>query len=203
MTTIQSLAGQLWVQHRGWSLVQFLWQGTMIAFLFAIVRAMLRNRIGAQARYAMACGTLGLMVATPFLTFLARLGSTSQFAWRGTAADAGRTCLNSPRIRCRCQASPWREFSATDHVAAFARVYEGGSSPIQAVDVTVRLTSDHDLVISDSTRKIAPERFRADRSADVEFALPVDRLAAGSYLLSYTTNLDKTTANRSVRFAIR
>lgn len=93
MTTIQTLAGQLWVEHLGWSLVQFLWQGTVIAFLFAIVRAALRRKIGAQGRYAMACATLGVMVATPVLTFLARLGVAPALPWRHTTSGVDRTLL--------------------------------------------------------------------------------------------------------------
>ncbi len=55
----------------GWTLLHFLWQGTVIAAVLAAVRAIVGRSIGAQARYAMACVALGAMTVAPVLTYLA------------------------------------------------------------------------------------------------------------------------------------
>jgi bla regulator protein BlaR1 len=53
----------------GWALVQFLWQGAVVAALLATALGLLRDR-SAHARYLAACAALGLMAACPFLTLL-------------------------------------------------------------------------------------------------------------------------------------
>ncbi len=81
MTAIQGLSDQAWVQQLGWTLVQFLWQGTVIVLLFAAVRRLLRPRVSAHARYVLACGALALMVAAPVCTFLVRVNVPIAPAW--------------------------------------------------------------------------------------------------------------------------
>jgi beta-lactamase regulating signal transducer with metallopeptidase domain len=65
------LLPQSWVPNLGWALIQFLWQGTLLAVLFAAARAALGGVLSSQARYVLACGTLSAMVAAPVLTFIA------------------------------------------------------------------------------------------------------------------------------------
>jgi beta-lactamase regulating signal transducer with metallopeptidase domain len=62
---------QPWVVHLGWTLLHFLWQGTLIAIVFAVARALLSRALTAHARYCMACATLGAMTAAPVLTYIA------------------------------------------------------------------------------------------------------------------------------------
>ena len=69
MKTISLLLSQPWVRQLGWTLIQFLWQGTMISILFAVSRRLLGRTLSAQARYLFACGTLAAMTAAPVLTF--------------------------------------------------------------------------------------------------------------------------------------
>jgi uncharacterized protein (TIGR03435 family) len=52
----------------GWTLVHFLWQGALIAAVYAAVR---RFVAAANGRYLLACGALALMVAAPVATWLA------------------------------------------------------------------------------------------------------------------------------------
>ena len=54
------------VMRLGWSLVHFLWQGALIAGIYAAVRCFLT---GANARYVLACATLALMMAAPVTTW--------------------------------------------------------------------------------------------------------------------------------------
>jgi len=70
MSTLELLWRQPWMVRAGWTLVHFLWQGTLIAVLFAIVRALAGRSMAARGRYLLACLTLGLLTVTPPLTFL-------------------------------------------------------------------------------------------------------------------------------------
>jgi len=60
-----------WVTRAGWTLVHFLWQGSIVAVLLAAVRALAGRRFSARGRYALSCAALALMAAAPALTFLA------------------------------------------------------------------------------------------------------------------------------------
>ena len=93
MSAMQNLLTQTWVQHLGWTLVQFLWQGTLIALLFATLRVLFRGRMTAHGRYNLACSALGLMVAAPVLTFLLRLSVPIAPAWPVPAPDTWRSVL--------------------------------------------------------------------------------------------------------------
>jgi beta-lactamase regulating signal transducer with metallopeptidase domain len=73
MNTIRLLFAQPWVDRLGWTLLHFLWQGALIAGLFAIARLFARKP---GARYALGCIALVAMVAAPFVTF-GIAGSTS------------------------------------------------------------------------------------------------------------------------------
>jgi len=69
MTTMQILTGPL-AQAIGWALLHLLWQATIVAGILAAALALIPRR-SASARYAAACGALGLV----FLMFIAT-------AWR-------------------------------------------------------------------------------------------------------------------------
>ena len=56
-----------WIDLAGWTLVHFVWQGAAIASIATIVLGLLRSR-SPQARYAVACAALALMLATPVVT---------------------------------------------------------------------------------------------------------------------------------------
>ena len=51
----------------GWTLIHFLWEGTLIAALFALSQTMLR-RASANSRYLGGCGAMLLMLAAPLAT---------------------------------------------------------------------------------------------------------------------------------------
>jgi Zn-dependent protease with chaperone function len=67
---ITEVLSQLWVQMLGWTLLHFLWQGTVMAILYAAARAALGRSISAQGRYTLASLTLGILTAAPAATFL-------------------------------------------------------------------------------------------------------------------------------------
>src|SRR5467141_1510733 len=77
----------------GWTLLHFIWQGAALAALFAVAMAACRS---AAARYALAVGTLALMMASPMITFAwlqretipaVRSGAQGSLPWVGTAAQ--------------------------------------------------------------------------------------------------------------------
>lgn len=57
-----------WMLDFGWTLVHFLWQGALIAFVIAIVLRLLRQN-KAQTRYLVGCIGLGMMAIAPMITF--------------------------------------------------------------------------------------------------------------------------------------
>jgi beta-lactamase regulating signal transducer with metallopeptidase domain len=68
MTAFQNILSQEIVQRIGWTLVHFIWQGTAIAFVVAIVLAFLRNK-SSNFRYATAFIALILMAVAPLITY--------------------------------------------------------------------------------------------------------------------------------------
>src|ERR1035438_7500150 len=64
------LPSQFWVQKLGWTLLHFLWQGTVIAVVYALIRRLTRRSLSAPGRYALACLALAAMAVTPPITFL-------------------------------------------------------------------------------------------------------------------------------------
>ncbi len=53
----------------GWTLIDFVWQGAIVALFLAIVKAALKNRT-ANLRYLASCAAMLLMLALPLITFV-------------------------------------------------------------------------------------------------------------------------------------
>jgi beta-lactamase regulating signal transducer with metallopeptidase domain len=69
MNTSPVFLAQPLVARLGWTLLHFLWQGALIAALFAALRGLTGRWMSARARYAVACVGLTLMALAPILTF--------------------------------------------------------------------------------------------------------------------------------------
>ncbi len=93
MNALHSIPAAAWVQHLGWTLIQFLWQGTLIAVLFATARGLLRDRMTAHARYLLACGTLVVMVMAPGLTLAVHVSVPLRPAWPVPSPDSWQSVL--------------------------------------------------------------------------------------------------------------
>jgi beta-lactamase regulating signal transducer with metallopeptidase domain len=85
----------------GWTLLHFLWQGAALAALFAVTVAACRSAV---ARYALAVGALGLMMASPVITFMwlqretnpaVRPGAPAGLPGVGTAGQRVNAAANS------------------------------------------------------------------------------------------------------------
>jgi beta-lactamase regulating signal transducer with metallopeptidase domain len=57
------------IETLGWTLLHFLWQGTLIALILAVLVWLLRNR-HPSLRYLLACASLAFMLACPIITYL-------------------------------------------------------------------------------------------------------------------------------------
>jgi uncharacterized protein (TIGR03435 family) len=68
MNAIQLLSAQPWVERLGWTLLHFLWQGVLIAAVYAATRKWLARSAGPHARFVLACAALATMAAAPLIT---------------------------------------------------------------------------------------------------------------------------------------
>src|SRR5437763_4830050 len=68
MNAMQILASQPWMERLGVTLLHFLWQGLVIAILYAAARRVARTS-SPQARYLLACGALATLIAAPLVTW--------------------------------------------------------------------------------------------------------------------------------------
>ena len=72
MIAIDEMLQQPFGQAIGWALLQFVWQGTLIAMLTAAPLAALR-RSGADVRYVVSTIALAVMLTTPVVTVVQTL----------------------------------------------------------------------------------------------------------------------------------
>jgi uncharacterized protein (TIGR03435 family) len=105
MNAIQILSSQPWVERLGWTLVHFLWQGSLIAALYAGARKAVKRIASPNTRYLLACAALALMMAAPLLTWslVSPSGAVADSAYRlrnvpTAASSVGATDL-SPSLR--------------------------------------------------------------------------------------------------------
>jgi beta-lactamase regulating signal transducer with metallopeptidase domain len=88
----------------GWTLVHFLWQGAVVAGLFAIVARLIRER-SSEMKYAVASGTLVLLALLPVATFLT-LAPTPQPVAKVSVATAVRAASGQKVIIQYVKAPP-------------------------------------------------------------------------------------------------
>jgi hypothetical protein len=97
-----------------------------------------------------------------------------------------------------------RRFGRADEVTAFFRVYQGGNASLSPVVVSVRVLDDQGAAVVDVSDSLDVNRFGTNRAADYLFRLPLDRLAAGQYLLTIEARRpDRVTPKRDVPFSVR
>jgi VWFA-related protein len=96
-----------------------------------------------------------------------------------------------------------RDFLPSDDIAAFARVYQGGTSPIVPVSVVVEISDAQDAVVYTNAIGLDPAAFGEDRSAPVELDVPLERLSHGPFLLTVTARTPGRSARREVLFEMQ
>jgi len=89
MNSIHILSAQPWVERLGSTLLHFLWQGILIAALYAGTRKWIARSSAPNVHYMLACAALALMAAAPVVLepaapagARARRGILSQTAFR-------------------------------------------------------------------------------------------------------------------------
>ena len=109
MTVIQTVFHEAWVARLGWTLLHFLWQGTLIAAVLAVVRGLPGRRPAAQFQYTAACIAMVMMTLAPVATFFVLSGSsaaqTAELAWPATQALTAAPALPLP------DPTPWERMS--------------------------------------------------------------------------------------------
>jgi uncharacterized protein (TIGR03435 family) len=78
MNAIQILAIEPWVERLGITLLDFLWQGAIIAAIYGAARRWGARAMGANSRYFLACAALTAMAIAPVVTWLLLRGPTPE-----------------------------------------------------------------------------------------------------------------------------
>jgi hypothetical protein len=94
-----------------------------------------------------------------------------------------------------------RSFTASQQVSAFLRLYQGGTRPLASVPLRVEVIDGNDAVVMDRRQEVTPTQFTAARTANILVPIPVDRLAAGEYLLRIADALSGA-VHRETRFRV-
>ncbi len=84
---IQILGAQLWVERLGMTLLHSLWQGAIIAAIYAAARKRGARTLGPNGRYALACAALTAMAIAPVATWM---------LLRGPAAESVAVTFTAP-----------------------------------------------------------------------------------------------------------
>jgi uncharacterized protein (TIGR03435 family) len=102
MNAIQLFPAQPWVERLGATLLHFLWQGVLVAAVYAAARRWTARASGPNVRYTLACAALAVMAAAPVLTWsLLRPAAPDPVAvsFAAPASAAARTAVrNVPAI---------------------------------------------------------------------------------------------------------
>ena len=92
-----------------------------------------------------------------------------------------------------------RQFSGAEQASAFFRIYQGGKAALTTVALRVRIANERDELVMDRTTDVAAETFDAQRTADINIALPLARLSKGNYLLT----VEAGEVRRAARFEVK
>jgi VWFA-related protein len=96
-----------------------------------------------------------------------------------------------------------RQFGKSDTATAFVRVYQRRKDAGGPVNVTARVIDASARPVFEDAATLPAERFSSDRAADYRLQLPVERLAAGEYLLTIDAKQGEHAARRGLRFTIK
>jgi VWFA-related protein len=97
-----------------------------------------------------------------------------------------------------------RTFRRTSRVVVFARVYQGGKSPLAPVNLTASILDDHDAKVFDQAQHLGADQFDPKaRAADYRLEMPLRDLSPGAHVLIVETTLGKETARRDLVFEMR
>jgi VWFA-related protein len=97
-----------------------------------------------------------------------------------------------------------RDFSVSDRVSLFARIYQGGAGPLLPVTVTTEVVDARDEVQSSSSVVMEPGAFDEGRSLAHHVEVPVRGLRPGPYLVGLAVRLPSGfTSRKDILIRIR
>jgi len=105
----------------GWTLLHFVWQGAALAAVFAVAMTLCRS---ASARYAVAAGTLVLMMASPVVTFSWILRQTNPAVRPGARGFSLLPEMQAQNVAAAQSGAPAAE-SGTEQSKAMLWLVEG------------------------------------------------------------------------------
>ncbi len=108
MNTAVPLLSSPMVHHLGWTLIHFLWQGAVVAAVYAALRHMLRGKSPA-VRYHLAMGTLAVMAALPVITFIHLSHMPAGAAVNGTPQMLASTTVSGTSHAVASPLSPFEQ----------------------------------------------------------------------------------------------
>jgi beta-lactamase regulating signal transducer with metallopeptidase domain len=133
MTSLSNWLSPTAMHSLGWTLLHFLWQGTAVAALAAVLMTLCRR---ASARYVLAVAALALMLATPIATFFfftssgeAVSATSAQVAEshpKATSNVSARTSSGFSRLSPSLDTLPWLVEAWLLGVAFFSLRSAGG-----------------------------------------------------------------------------
>lgn len=138
-----------------------------------------RLRLGARNRTLQQSGSVFLDVDVP--DFSRERLSLSGLVL-ATSAAPKQAVIPGMRSTLPIAVSTLREFSGSDTVTGFLRVYQGNSEDVRPVEASMSVVDTRGTSIDAAKRTILGEHF-SRHSADLSFPVPVDRLASGRYIL--------------------
>jgi len=117
MNALETLLSKPLFQALGWALVHFIWQGALVALLYAGLASALRRR-AANVRYAVACAAMLLMLALPAATGFIIAQSAPQESAAATATPSAAITFDSRRQAITNGTTPFVGFGASQSVPA-------------------------------------------------------------------------------------
>jgi VWFA-related protein len=98
-----------------------------------------------------------------------------------------------------------RAFTASDRVTAVLTVYQGARGMLSPVTLSTQIVNDHDAVVNTTAETLAVDRFFSvlGRRAVGSLELPLNRLPAGAYLLTFEATMGKASDRRDAQFSVR
>jgi hypothetical protein len=96
-----------------------------------------------------------------------------------------------------------RDFTSSDDVSALARAYQKLGMQPTAVTVVFRILDRALSEVTATQITLMPEQFSKSGGADARFAVPLDTLSPGSYVLRIEASAAGAASVRDVRFTVR
>ena len=99
-----------------------------------------------------------------------------------------------------------RTFATSDRASAFFHLYQQAQAPATPANVSIKVTDERGGVVITDTATIDAAKFLINktlRSAPFQYDLPIGRLSAGRYLLTFEATMGATVMRRDVHFEVK